>query len=456
MAIQVPLYFDPRDYQAEALAALDLGVTISVWCWARRGGKDFTAFAYAIKKMVQEPMNVVIVWPTMKQGYDNFWNTTENDGKKIFDHIPKGIIASRTNSETNMKIIFKNGSVLSLLGAKDPEALRGANGKLYIFSEFVDISSEAYEVIRPIIAVNGGQIIVQSTPKVDGTSGAAFKKMWERAFRKWTEGDKTQFASRITADHFLSKEILKDLEEEIVEKYGSNFKFMQEYMCDWGQVSETSYYGNALMQLEKRGRIRDVPWRKEWPVYTAWDLGTGDSTAITFFQYVNKQLFIIDYYETHDVAYSTIVAALKLKPYNYGWHFVPHDANVREQSDAIERIQKLEALGLTNISIITREGKEHGIQRAVEEIIKAFMNTETTKQLREKLLKYSRKWNPDTGEYMGPEHKTESHAADSVRYMFAAIRQFFDDAGNFLFEAGGQETYESDSFAAAAQYKPAS
>lgn len=454
--MQVPLHFDPRDYQADALAALDAGVTISVWCWARRGGKDFTAFAYAIKKMVESPINVVIVWPTKKQGYDNFWNTTENDGKKIFDHIPPSLIANQTNSENNMKIIFKNGSVLTLLGATDPEALRGANGKLYIFSEFVDIDSEAYEVIRPIIAVNGGQIIVQSTPKVDGKSGATFKKMYQRALRIWTSGNKSQYASRITADHFLSAEILKDLKEEIVEKYNSDFKYQQEYMCDWGQVSKTSYFGDALMFLEKNGKIKTVPHNPAWPVYTAWDLGTGDSTAITFFHYVNKQVYIIDYYETHDIGYKPIVAALKLKPYMYGWHFVPHDAAVRDQSDAIERIVKLEELGLTNISIVTREGKEHGIQRAVEELIKVVMNAETTKVLREKLVKYSRKWNPDTGDYMGPEHKTESHAADSVRYLFAAIVQFFDEkTGDFLFASGGQDTYESEDYSTPQQYQPA-
>lgn len=456
--MQVPIGFDPRDYQAAALAALDAGVTISIWCWARRGGKDFTAFAYAIKKMVESPMNVVIVWPTKKQGYDNFWESTDNDGLKPVDKVPKALVSGYTSSADNMKLTLKNGSVLTLLGASDAnaiKALRGANAKLYIFSEFVDINSNAYDVVRPIVANNGGQIIVQSTPKIDGISGATYHKMWKRAFRNWTKGPKTQYASIVTADHFLGAEMLKELEEECIENNGNNFMYMQEYMCDWGQVSTTSYYGEALMALEKRGRIKDWAWNKAWPVFTAWDLGVGDSTAITFFQYVNRQVYIIDYYETHSVGYEPIVAALKLKPYTYAHHFVPHDASVREASDAVERIVKLEKMGLTNISIVTREGKEHGIRRAVEEIIKAIMNKETTKKLREKLVKYSRKFNGITGDYEGPEHKTESHAADSIRYLYAAINQFFDEkTGDFLLEVAGQDEYDTDDYTMPAMYDP--
>lgn len=457
--MQVPLNFTPRDYQSEALAALDSGVTISIWCWARRGGKDFTAFAYAIKKMVETPMNVVIVWPTKKQGYDNFWESTDNDGLKPIDKVPKSLVAHYTSSESNMKIILKNGSVLTLMGASDANAiksLRGANAKLYIFSEFVDIDSNAYDVVRPIVANNGGQIIVQSTPKIDGISGATFHRMWKRARTIWKHGEKkTQFASVVRADHFLNAESLAELEAECIEKNGNNFMYMQEYMCDWGQVSTTSYYGEALMYLKKHDQIRELSYNDKHPVYTAWDLGTADSTAITFFQYINKCVYIIDYYETHSIGYEAIINFLKTKRYIYGWHFIPWDGNTREQSDATQRVEKLMQYGLTNVSVLTREGKEDGIRRAVEDIRKAVLSAGFTKLLREKLVKYSRKFNGITGDYEGPEHKTESHAADSVRYLFAAIAQFFDEVtGDFLFDVSAQATYESEDFMQPSVFQP--
>lgn len=459
--MQVPINFDPRKYQSDALTALDNGSIMNIWCWARRGGKDFTAFGYAVKKMVDTPMNVVLVWPTKKQGYDNFWTTIENDGMATLDHIPKDLIAQRTNSPSDMHITLKNGSTLTLLGASEPDALRGANAKLYIFSEFVDIPGDALDVIRPIIAVNGGQIILQSTPKIDGISGGTFKILFDRAIKLMAFGDKTQYASLVTANEYLTEAVLEDLRQETIAKNGNDFKWRQEYLCDWGQASSTSYYGAALAAMEQRGLIGAVPYNPAHHVFTAWDLGMSDSTAITFFQFYKNMpsdlkptLHIIDYYETHDIGSKVIVAYVLAKPYNYGWHFLPHDGAVRD-SDAIQRINKIQDYGLIDSSLLRREPIEDGLTRAIEGVIAARMNEGTTTELRRKLGLYQRKFNPLTGDYEGPEHKTESHAADTIRYMFAAIEQDFDpDTGVFLYASDqAQETYETDSYAGPAQYR---
>lgn len=426
---------------------------MNIWCWARRGGKDFTAFGYAVKKMVERPMNVVLVFPTKEQGKNSFWENVENDGFKTIEHIPNSLIARLDNS--NMRIVLKNGSTFQVMGATDPDALRGANAKLYIFSEFVDIPAETLEVIRPIIAVNGGQIIIQSTPKIDGISGGTFKILFDRAKKKMAEGDKSQFASLITAREYLDEATLEELRQEAIAKYGNDFFWRQEYLCDWGQASSSSYYGSTLQMLEEKGRIGGFPYDARFPAFTAWDLGTSDSTAITFFQYIAKRPRIIDYYETHDIGYKPIVNFLGTKPYNMMWHFVPFDANTREQSDAIARIQKLQDAGLTNSSLLQRENKEDGIRMAVEGLAKAEINEATTLELLRKLRLYKRKFNGFTGDYEGPEHKTESHAADSIRYMFTAIRQDFNEKGEYLYSPDNiQQTYESDLVATPDQYNP--
>lgn len=447
--MQIPVNWNPRHYQIAAIQALEAGCVMNIWCWARRGGKDFTAFGYAVKKMVEQPMNVVLVFPTKQQGYESFWTNVENDGMKTLDHIPAALVASQTNSPNNMKIILKNGSTFTLLGAQEPDALRGANGKLYIFSEFVDIPGDALDVIRPIVAVNGGQIILQSTPKIDGISGGTFKILFDRALKTVK-----QFASLITADEYLDEETLEELRLETIAKNGNDFKWRQEYKCDWGQASSTSYYGAVLEMLKTKGAIMDAPYNSAQHVYTAWDLGMSDSTAIVFFQYYGKKLYIIDYYETHDIGSEAIVKFVQSKPYNYGWHWFPHDAAVRD-SDAIQRIEKLRGYGLTNSSLLRRGPVEDGIERAVKGLADAIFNAGTTEDLRRKLTLYKRKFNPLTGDYLGPEHKTESHAADSVRYVYAAIAQDFDEnTGEFLYSISDvAEEYESEGVATPAQYR---
>lgn len=401
-----------------------------------------TCFAYAVKKMVEQPMNVVLVFPTKEQGENAFWNNIENDGFKTIEHIPKQLIARQDNK--NMKITLTNGSTFQILGTKDPDALRGANGKLYILSEFVDIDGYVMDIIEPVVDVNGGQIIVQSTPKIDGISGGTFKIMFDSSMKREDE-----FASLITAREYMSEEQLEKRRQKTIEKYGNDFKFRQEYLCDWGQASATSYYGPAISGMEKNGRIGIHPYDKNYPVYTAWDLGMSDSTAVTFFQYYKKDdkptPFIIDYYETTDLGNEGLVSFIQSKPYNYGWHFLPHDAGVRD-SDAITRVEKMRDLGLTNSSMLRRIPVDDGINMAVTGLPDSYMHEPMTTDLRRKLLLYKRKFNELTGDYLGPEHKSESHAADSVRYMFVALDQEFnkETCEMYLSQASQSDIYESE------------
>lgn len=439
--MQIPLNFKPRWYQSDALRALESGVRLAVLCWARRAGKDKLCFNYGVKKMVQEPMNVVLVFPTKEQGRQAFWNNIENDGFKTIDAIPKELIASKRDDEMLIRLI--NGSTFQVLGAKEPDKLRGANAKLYIFSEFVDIDSAAYEVVVPIVEVNGGQIILQSTPKIDGISGGTFKILFESAAK-----DTEEFSSLITAKEYLSQKSLDRLREKNIEKYGNDFFFRQEFLCDWGQASQTSYYGQVLKLMEENQKIGVHAYNPDYPVYTAWDLGLSDSTAITFFQYYKimgkPRARIIDYHETHDIGNPALVKFVQSKPYNYGWHFFPHDGSVRD-SDAIQRIEKIRELGLVNSSLLKREPKEDGIKRVVEMLGATDVHQPTTVDLVRKLYLYSRKYNPLTGDYMGAEHKTESHAADSVRYMFTAIEQeFIPETCEHYYSQAAQDSYESE------------
>lgn len=451
--MQIPLNFIARWYQAKALRALESGVKFVVWCWARRGGKDLTAFAYAIKKMVESPMNVVLVFPTKEQGKKAFWDNIENDGFKTLDHIPKNLIASQNNDD--MIIRLKNGSTFQLLGTKDPDALRGANGKLYIFSEFVDIDSAALNVIRPIVAVNGGQIIIQSTPKIDGISGGTFKILFDRAKKS-----KNQYASLITGKEYLTAEQLEEIRQDIIAQNGNDFFFRQEFLCDWGQASQTTYYGQVLKLMESKKKIHLFPYNKDYPVYTNWDLGMSDSTAILFWQYYlvggKPRVRVIDYYETHNIGSEPIVKFVQSKPYLYAWHFFPHDGKVRD-SDAVERIEKIRGYGLTNSSLLRRESVDAGIERAVEELPNADVHQPTTLDLIRKLYLYKRKYNPLTGDYMGPEHKSESHAADTVKYLFAAIEQEFnkDSCEMYMSQESSEDEYESE-LAETSFYQPVS
>jgi hypothetical protein len=420
--VNIPAHFTARPWQAEFLknAPLYRFIVLEV---ARRGGKDIGCFAYAITRMVQEPMGVVIIYPTKTQGYSAFWNSVENDGFRTIEHMPKELIASLYSTSDNMTMVLKNGSTLTLVGsANNPEALRGQNTKLFILPEFVDQPVGVLGIIRPVIAANGGQIIIQSTPKQDGISGGTFIKLLEAA-----EKDPTQFAMRVDATHYMSAAQLAQVRQDYITEYGNDFLFQQEFMLNEGQALATSYYGNTISQARKEKRIGEFPYKSAHPVFVTYDLGLSDSTACLFWQYIDKKLNIIDAYETHDIGDAALIKYLQSKPYNYGWHFLPHDGAKRDDAEAIARIQKWRNAGIINASLLRKESKEDGIRRAISLLAEptTTINAPTTTEFIRKLAIYKRKFNSFTGDYEGAEHKSESHYADAWRYTNAALEQGF-------------------------------
>lgn len=440
--MKVPFHYQPRSYQAEFLSGMR-DKRFGVLMWARRAGKGLSTFVYAIQRMVEEPMGVVIVYPTKEQGYNAFWNNVENDGFRTIEHIPKELILSQTNTKDNMSMTLKNGSTLTLVGANaNPEALRGNNTKLYILSEFVDIVSGVLGIIRPIVAANDGQIIIESTPKQDGVSGGTFIKLLEAA-----EKDPTQYAQRVYATQYMSAEQLEQTRQDYITEYGNDFLYRQEFLLDEGQALMTSYYGNEISRKIKNGEIGIHPHDSNLPVYTSWDLGGGgDGTAGLFWQYYNKKLNIIDAYETAVIDDKLLVDYIRSKPYNYRWHFFPHDGAVRD-SDGIQRLVKLQGLGLANSSLLKRKKKEDGIRESVHLMSSAdttWHKPFTTGAI-EKLRLYKRKYNKYTGDYEGPEHDSSSHFSDSFRYCSDATKQYFDAKGEFLIRTDQKvEEYEDE------------
>lgn len=81
----------------------------------------------------------------------------------LFRILPEPLIA-RTN-EQELVVYLKNGSILQLKGADDPDALRGAGPVGVIFDEFAKVKFEAWGVVEPILRANNGWAWFIGTPK---------------------------------------------------------------------------------------------------------------------------------------------------------------------------------------------------------------------------------------------------------------------------------------------------
>lgn len=446
--MQVPNHRLPlRDYQKEIVRAFnDPKIDELLLVIARRGAKTTTTYSEGIvPELVKQVQTAVAVYPTAKMGFDNFWTNIEDDGFKTLDHMPKALLAGQSNSDDDMRQTLINGSVFRLLGSSGPgaaEKLRGANGKIYWFDEFADQYIEAVNVVAPITDRNGGKRIYTGTPKIDGINGETMRRMHE-AFKADKTG--TKYTCYIDATHYMTPEELERTRQGYILRNGNDFKFRQEMLLDWGQASESSYYGQIMSQKENNGTMGEFPHNPAYPVYTAWDLGKSDSMVILFFQHYKGKVRLIDLHEAVGSSIKAMIPVLQSKPYNYGWHFLPHDGTVASTNDGVTRLETLHKAGYENSSTLKREGVSLGIGRVEDGLPQLLINLGTTGTFSQRIRVYKRKINPDTGNYVGPDHKSQSHIADALRYMFAAIALYWNEKGEFLHSPeSSQQEYASD------------
>jgi hypothetical protein len=441
--MQIPYHRLPlRDYQTEIRDAYnDPAIEELLLVIARRGGKTTTVFSECVvPDLVKEVQTIVLVYPTAKMGFKNFWNNIENDGFKTIEHIPKSLIKRQSNDEDDMRIELINGSVFMVLGAGNAEALRGANAKKYIFDEFADQYIEAVNVVAPIIEANGGKMVYMGTPKIDGINGETMRRMhfqFKKADNKYT--------CYIDAHHYMTDVQLEKIRQGYILRNGNDFKYRQEMLLDWGQSSSSSYYGQIMSLKDKDGSIGEFSYNKAYPVFTAWDLGKADAMVVIFFQFFKGRPRIIDIIEKSGSNIKAMARELKAKPYVYGWHFLPHDGTVASLNDGISRLTTLQEEGITNASTLKRQGVGVGIGYVEEWLKKILINVGTTGTFHRRIRQYKKKFNPETGNYAGADHKTQSHIADALRYMCTALKLFWNEKGEFLLTLDDDSTeYQSD------------
>ncbi len=91
-----------------------------------------------------------------------------------------------------------------------------------------------------------------------------------------------------------------------------------------------------------------------------------DSTSIWFMQAIGRELRFIDYYEAAGEGLAHYAAVLKGKPYVYGDHYMPHDADVRELGTGTSRKSTAEALGIRPVIVVPRPRDTQAVLSGIE------------------------------------------------------------------------------------------
>ena len=415
--IEVPHNFTFRDYQ-KSLWQASFEKKRLIYIWHRRAGKDLFALNRLLYAMVFEQVGTYWhIFPTYAQGKKSIWQETDISGRKYIDYIPNQLIKQKNESE--LKITLKNGSIYQIVGSDNPDNLRGAGIKGACFSEYAEQDPRAWETIEPMLRATGGFALFNFTPKGQNHSYDLFN-MAQKLQDTWHTEIKT-----VEDTKAIDLKELEQVKNELILRGKTLDFFNQEYYCSFTNPIEGAYYSDLIQELEKKGRIGKFEYERNLPVYTFWDLGVGDATAIWFAQFVNNEVRIIDYFEANGKGLDYYIREIKNKVYVYDKNYAPHDIQVREFSNGKSRIETALELGL-RFNIAPRLTIDDGIDATRAILTKCYFNEETTRAGLNALRNYRKEFDFKNNTFkLQPKHDWTSHGSDAFRYLAVSYRRDF-------------------------------
>lgn len=371
--------------------------------------------------------------------------------KFAYDSLPdhlKEIIQAENDTANMLK--FSNGSSLRV-----GTSLRSSTFQYLHISEFGKICAKYPDKAQEIITGSlntvapGQYIFIEST--AEGKEGY-FYDICKRAqhmkndelskidfkfhFYPWWKEPGYRIGSVVRMDkdtqeyfdHLENIGIKLDYEQkawyasrEAVQKEDMNREYPSTPEEAWEVSNEGFYYGKQMSIARVEKRLCNVAYEEALPVHTAWDLGYNDSTAIWFFQVVNKEIRLIDYIEGSGESLAHWLNVLQSKEYTYGKHLAPHDITVKEYSSGMSRQSTARNLGFTMLPVPRLE-LIAGIDAVRNMLNRCWFDEKKCSQGIKCLENYKKEWDEKHACWRSqPLHNWASHGADAVRTLATGL-----------------------------------
>jgi hypothetical protein len=345
------------------------------------------------------PPRYSYVAPTYAQAKDIAWGYLKHYSAPI-----PGIKIS----ESELWVEYPNGARVRLYGADNYDRMRGLYNDGVTVDEPSQMDPRAWpEVIRPTLSDYNGWGTWIGTPQ-----GRDWFYKIDRDEKGELLPDFFRLTLKASETGIIKPEELASLRDGLSEE-----QYAQEFECSFDAAVVGAYYGKLMTQAEADKRITGVPYEPTAQVWTAWDLGIRDATAIWFAQVVGREIRIIDYYEGSGVDLGHYARELLNKPYIYAGHIVPHDAQAKELGTGKSRLEVLESLGLKNLNVAPMHRVEDGINAVRVMLPKCWFDGKCARGI-EALKLYRAEFNDKLRALKPrPVHDWTSHAADAFRYL---------------------------------------
>lgn len=313
----------------------------------------------------------------------------------------------------------KNGTEFIFIGLKHNvtgiKSLEGAD--IVWVEEAENVSDKSWEILIPTMRKTGSEIWVSFNTK--NIADPTYQRFVVNA------GDDTLCVKVSWRDNPFFPEVLKKEMEKLKQLDPEAHAHIWEGEPDTRRSG--AVYAKQIARARDEGRICRVPYDPAAEVFTAWDLGFGDATAIWWLQFVGRELRWLDYYENDGELLGHYITEVKKRQYRYSKHFLPHDGghgNIRGPSAT----EQLTLAGLRNQVLEREDALAAGIDLLRQTIEYSVFDSDKCKDGLKCLENNAYEWNEDRAQFSrNPYHDWTEHGSAAARY--AAIGAGFIKSG---------------------------
>ena len=291
----------------------------------RAAARSWTFARMLLVRGVEKPLLILCTRELQKSIKDSVHRLLKNQIALM------GLNGFYATTETSIK--GKNGTEFIFLGTRhNPNEIRSLEGvDICWIEEGHAITEDSWDIIDPTIRKESSEIWISYNTR--------FKY---DTIHKMFVIDTPPPSSLVKKTSYKDNPYLTDvLKEQLETMKGKDYeKYLNIWEGDLKQLSVGAIFGKQITEVKRSGRQLHIPVIANCEVDTFSDLGKKDQTAFWFMQRVGREYRFVDYYENRleDVDHYTRV--LKALNYNYGTHYMPHDAahqrlgmkrNIKEQ-----------------------------------------------------------------------------------------------------------------------------
>lgn len=276
------------------------------------------------------------------------------------------------------------------------------------------ITARSWTILTPTIRKPGSEIWCTWNPEFDTDTVDKF-------FRQGPPRDDVLVVQANYWDNqFFPDDLRGDMEHD---RIAYPVKYQHVWCGGYRQISEGAYYAKQLAEVYARGGVMRLLPERNYPIYTGWDIGVDDETAIWAAQPVGRELRLLEYTQDNGQDAAYWARWVIDRGYDTGYALLPHDAGHREKGTLKTYEDHLREAGLqrTLVVPVTRSIMTD-IQEVRATLARCVFDADGCREGLKVLGAYHVEWDDKAqSPKLKPEHNWASHGSDAKRTLVKGL-----------------------------------